>query len=868
MKRSLIFVLFVFACSSIFLFAEPKKKDSIPVSEWYLTSPYLVPKFAYGKENETEWKKRILSEEKINFKKLWADENSKDCTIVKADKKNILTLTAKKSDAVYGFLTYLSTERWTKTIISIKHTCPIAIFLDGVKLSENIEPKGSVETSAELILKRGLHRIGFSVLTESGKENSFEVNLKKCENYPFPKSTLSPLHPLSWDDVLSVPFVVDTQISTDGSLAALVLQHNDTENDKRFTTIQLRDCVKGNLIFDSGPITGISFPTFDRNNKYLAFLAKSQEEGKQDIWILDLNSMAMQLVCKNIENPKSLNFSPDSSTLYFIANAPRKKEEKKPPYDRLTEMYQRWGDWKNRPHLFSLDLERKSLSQITAGESNLFDYSLSADGKKIALLRGVFTVKRPYLKSEIYLYDLEKFSSKKILSWEKWPDISEIALSPDGTKIAVMSSRGDMPEGGLKPKEHLAYNLNLFVVDVESGNYTLLTENFRPSFSSQAISVYPPRKNIYWNEEDNLIYFFATDKDRILLYKMNVLTKEFSLINFGEPVLSSPSISFRSGQVLFFSSALGKFWQVKIGDLKSLSSKTLWFPGEDILSRVKLGLLEPFDVIARDGEIIQGWLLYPPDYEKTKKYPTIVAYYGGVMPYGRAFRSEFFWLAGQGYIVYIVTPRGSVGYGQDFADAHCNDWGKEAGEDIIEGVKALIRLKPSVDKTKIGCFGGSYGGFMTLYLIGKSDLFSAAVDYFGISNIASYWGAGWWGFNYGDTAIANSYPWTRKDVFVDRSPLYFADRINTPLLLLHGTSDTNVPSTESDQIFTALRVQDKKVEYVRFFGEDHGINSKPSVRIASEEMMLEWFDKFLKGEGEAWDYRWKNETKPIEDDFK
>ncbi len=868
MKRFILLVFIVFAFSLNFLFAAEKNRDSIPVSEWYLTSPYVIPEFAYGKENEVEWKKRILSKEKIDFENLWPDENSKDFQIIKADKKNILTLNGEKNDAGYGFLTYLSAERWTRAVISIKHTCPIAIFLDGVKITECIETKGKEETTAELVLKRGHHRIGFSAFSESGKTNTFEVNLKKIENLPFPKVTLSPIHPLIWDDVLKVPFVIDTQISPDGFLAALVLQHNDTVNDRRFTTIELRKCDSGKVIFDSGIITGISLPTFDKNNQYLAFAAKSQEEGKQDIWILDLNKMAMEILCKGIENPKSLNFSPDSNTLYFIATAPRKKEEKKPPYDRLTEMYQRWNDWKNRPHLFAVDLKRKSISQITAGESNLFDYSLSEDGKKIALLRGVFTVKRPYLKSEIYLYDLENFSSKRVLSWERWPDISEIVLSPDGKKIAVMASKGDMPQGGLKPEEHLAYNLNLFLVDVESGNYECLTENFRPSLSSQAISVYPPRKNIYWNKENNSIYFFATDKDRILLYKVDVLKKEFNLINFNEAVLSSPSISFPAGKVLFFSSALGKFWQVKIGDIKTLSVKTLWFPGEEIFARVKLGLLEPFDVFARDGEVIQGWLLYPPDYDKTKKYPAIVAYYGGVMPYGRAFRSEFFWLAGQGYIVYIVTPRGSVGYGQDFADAHCNDWGKEAGEDIIEGVNALIKFKPSVDRSKIGCFGGSYGGFMTLYLIGKSNLFSAAVDYFGISNIASYWGEGWWGFNYGDTAIANSYPWTRKDVFVERSPLYFADKINTPLLLLHGTADTNVPEGESDQIFTALRVQGKKVEYVRFFGEDHGINSRPSVRIASEEMMLEWFDKYLKGEKEAWDYRWKDDIKPIEDDSK
>lgn len=868
MKR-LIFISITFfvLCFNVFS-AEQKKNETLPLSEWYEVNPSVVPNFAYGKENESEWKKRLLDGEKIDFRKLWIDENTAGSKILRSDKKNTIKIEGGKNDAVYGFLTYLSAERWLRTTISFKHNVPIAVFVDGVKKTDCLDPKENQETSAEIVLTKGVHRVGFALLLSANKKAQIEATVKKVENFPLPKATLSSLHPLTWEDAMSAPFVVDTQLSYDGSKAALVIQNTDFEKDKRIKTLQIRECEKGGLLFDSGPVTGIQFPTFDKSGKFLGFLAKSSDEGKTDLWLLNLNSMATELICKNLENPKSVNFSPDSEKIYFIANAPRKKDDKKRDFDRLTEMYQRWGDWKDRPHLFVVDLKTKSLSQITAGESNLFDYSLSADGKKVALLRGVFTKKRPYLKSEIYLYDFENFSSKKILSWEKWPDISEIAISPNGKTIAVMASKGEMPEGGLKPKENLAYNLNLFLVDVETGKYECVTENFRPCLSSQAISVLPPRKNIYWNEKDNEIYFLATDKDRVLLYKMNPQTKEFTLINFNDPVLSSPSISFGSGKALYFTSALGKFWEVKIGDLKTLKTKSLWLPGEDILSRVKLGLLEPFDVAARDGEIIQGWLLYPPDFDKAKKYPAIVAYYGGVMPYGRAFRSEMFWLAGQGYIVYIVTPRGSVGYGQDFADAHCNDWGKEAGEDIIEGVKTLLKSRPYIDEKKIGCFGGSYGGFMTLYLIGKSNLFSAAVDYFGISNIASYWGAGWWGFNYGDTAIASSYPWTRKDVFVDQSPLFFADKINTPLLLLHGTSDTNVPSVESDQIFTALKVQNKPVEYVRFFNEDHGINSKPSVRIASEEMMLEWFDKYLKGEGEAWDYRWKDETKPIEEDGK
>ncbi|MEJ2366909.1 MAG: prolyl oligopeptidase family serine peptidase [Acidobacteriota bacterium] len=141
---------------------------------------------------------------------------------------------------------------------------------------------------------------------------------------------------------------------------------------------------------------------------------------------------------------------------------------------------------------------------------------------------------------------------------------------------------------------------------------------------------------------------------------------------------------------------------------------------------------------------------------------------------------------------------------------------------------------------------------------------TAASDFYGISDITSYWGAGWWGFNYGDTALANSFPWNRRDIFVDRSPVYLADRIHTPLLVMHGSADINVPDDEAAQIFTALRVLQRPCEYVRFRGEGHGIAKKPSDYYTSYRMMLDWFDRYLKDQPDAWNWRWRNEPNPVQ----
>jgi dipeptidyl aminopeptidase/acylaminoacyl peptidase len=198
-----------------------------------------------------------------------------------------------------------------------------------------------------------------------------------------------------------------------------------------------------------------------------------------------------------------------------------------------------------------------------------------------------------------------------------------------------------------------------------------------------------------------------------------------------------------------------------------------------------------------------------------------------------------------------------VGHTHATSDLHCNDWGLKAGQDIIEGVNKVLKAKPFIDPERIGCYGGSYGGFMTMSLITRTDLFKAACSLYGISNLASYWGGGIWGYTYGDTAMAGRYPWTHPEFFVERSPLYQAHKVKAALLLLHGEADVNVPSLESEQMFTALKVLGKEAAYVRFKGEDHGISGKRSNLLAHRSMILEWFDKHLKGQPEGWDARWK-----------
>ena len=233
----------------------------------------------------------------------------------------------------------------------------------------------------------------------------------------------------------------------------------------------------------------------------------------------------------------------------------------------------------------------------------------------------------------------------------------------------------------------------------------------------------------------------------------------------------------------------------------------------------------------------------------------IVYYYGGCTPSTKCLEYQYpvQVLAGQGYVVYVVNPSGCIGYGQEFAARHVNAWGKRTAEDIIEGTRQFCKEHTFVDASKIGCMGASYGGFMTQYLQTRTDLFAAAVSHAGISNIASYWGGGYWGYTYGECAQYGSFPWNNPSLYVEQSPLFSADKIKTPLLLLHGTVDTNVPTNESQQLYTALKILGKEVEYVQVDGENHVIVDYKK-RMAWQQVIFAWFAKHLKND-DAW---WKS----------
>ena len=288
-------------------------------------------------------------------------------------------------------------------------------------------------------------------------------------------------------------------------------------------------------------------------------------------------------------------------------------------------------------------------------------------------------------------------------------------------------------------------------------------------------------------------------------------------------------------------------------DMKKNISTQIANPMGKKLENVQFGEMEEWNFTAQDGTTIKGLKCLPPDFDPEKKYPLIVYYYGGTTPTTRSMTTPYSpqLFAARNYVVYVIQPSGTIGFGQEFSARHVNAWGEWTADEIIEGTQKFCEAHPFVDAKKVGCIGASYGGFMTQYLQTKTDIFAAAISHAGISNVTSYWGEGYWGYSYNAVAAAKSYPWNNPDLFVKHGSLFNADKINTPLLLLHGTSDTNVPVGESIQIYNALKILGKEVEFVAVEGEDHFV-ADYSKRQLWHNTIMAWFARWLQDSPQWW----------------
>lgn len=504
----------------------------------------------------------------------------------------------------------------------------------------------------------------------------------------------------------------------------------------------------------------------------------------------------------------------------------------------------RFAGFRKRSNLALYDMETGLTQPLTFGYKNLWLADVSSDSKNILFMTSESRLtKRPTVLYSLYIMNVETLEASKLMDRDGF--VSGAVFSPDGGKILLKGS----PEGfdgiGKNVDEGQTPNMfdnQLFLMDIATEKVKALTKNFDPSV-----------KNFVWNKKDGMVYFTAEDRDYVNLFKMDPLKETIKKINISEEYVKNFTVARDKSELAYCGVSVCNSDRVYLVDTRKDKESLLDNPGDKILKGIDLGRCEDWNFTNSDGRTIYGRYYLPPHFDATKKYPMLVYYYGGCSPTSRYFEMNypFHAFAALGYVVYIVNPSGATGFGQKHSAIHVNTAGRGVAEDIIEGTKKFAAEHKFVNDKKIGCFGASYGGFMTQYLQTQTDIFAAAISHAGISDHTSYWGEGRWGYSYSEVSMANSYPWTRKDLYVDQSPLFNAEKIHTPLLFLHGSVDTNVPTSESMQMYTALRILGRPTAFVIVDGQDHHIVDYKK-RLKWQETQFAWFQKWLKDDASWW----------------
>jgi len=737
----------------------------------------------------------------------------------------------------------IDANRYCKTTLSVTSTDMLEIYVNN-KLEKTKETKedslsNAKTTQVDITLEPRRYEVVVKRLASVKNLNESKMKislaLAKKDSLAQISITTDELRRITINDIIEGNRLSSSTISPSGNYF-LVGTVNTLPGGKNVSALELRETQSNKTLYrfpsDLNPnwITGKDQLTYSRPGLT-----------NKNIYLLDVATFEEKQIAEDIKFD-SYHFSPDGR--FLLIQIREEIPADKGDLKRTLSPGDRAGSFRERNSIYLYDLATKTEQRITFGRTNTDIEDISFDSRK-----ALFSVteeditERPFIKRTLYELDLITLDVDTLFTD---PFQSGAQYSPDAKQLLITGSGEAFGGIGLNIKEGQisnTYDIQAFIFDRKSKAVRAITKNFNPNISSA-----------YWSAYDKQIYFLVGDKDRNSVYVYDTDADTFKKLDLPEDMIRRFQPAEKAPVALYQGEGTNNAYRLYKYDLKTEKSTLLADPFQKQLNELELSNVTDWNFTASDGTTIEGRYYLPYGFDSQKKYPLIVYYYGGTSPTTRVFESTYPLqvYAALGYVIYTLQPSGTTGFGQEFAARHVNAWGEKTADEIILGTQQFCREHNFVDSTKIGCIGASYGGFMTQFLQTKTNIFAAAVSHAGISNITSYWGEGFWGYSYSGGASAGSYPWNNPRLYTEQSPLFSADKINTPLLLLHGGADTNVPIGESIQMFNALRILGKTVEFVTVEGENHAIYNYQK-RIDWNKTIYAWFAKWLKNQPEWWE---------------
>ncbi|MTD31655.1 S9 family peptidase [Planomicrobium sp. YIM 101495] len=649
-------------------------------------------------------------------------------------------------------------------------------------------------------------------------------------------------------DLTKLKSVTAPHISPDGTRAVFVRTEMNEDENTYYAHLFHLDLATGETVQWTFGKERVSSPEWSADGKQIAFLSTRDE--KNQLYVMPAAGGEARALTDFEKGVSSFRWSPCGEKIWFNAMAKQgktftdkeeKEENKKPEPVHVDRMKYKMDGLGFVPkdmhrHIGVIEIASKEVEQITEGDYHFGLESVSHDGKQL-----VYGVTREenldfVFRQPLYLYDIETKKETLIIDEEGYFGSAEFSF--DDSKIAFLGSTRRLQN---------ATHSELYVYDIAADTRTCLTESLDVPVGDYMVADHQQGASapgMRWTKDDHL-YFQVSTMGDVRLY--------FAALD-GSIFPASPDTEHVYGYDIsrdgvFALAAISN--PVNPGELYKLTIAT----GErEQLTSFNATFLEETELIAPEAVVakgakdwaVHGWLMKPYGFEEGQKYPLVVNIHGGPHAmYGNSFFHEMQLLAARGFGVLFVNPRGSHGYSQEFVDAVRGDYGGGDYEDIMKSVDHALAENDWIDGNRLGVTGGSYGGFMTNWIVGHTDRFKAAVTQRSICNWISFFGVSDIGYYFSEWQIDADM--TDVDKLWEHSPLKYAKNVETPLLILHGENDLRCPIEQAEQLYITLKSMGKETEFIRFPQADHNLSrtGKPNLRFARLEGIVDWMEKYV-----------------------
>jgi dipeptidyl aminopeptidase/acylaminoacyl peptidase len=580
-----------------------------------------------------------------------------------------------------------------------------------------------------------------------------------------------------------------------------------------------------------------SSPRWSPDGSRLAFTSSRGEEKTAQLYVLPLAGGEARKITSLKEDPSEPAWSPDGTKIAFAArvrnDAYEEEDDRKRAPRRFTRLSYKldnvgWtGD--RRTHLFVVDVDGGGEPvQLTTGDFEDGTPAWSPDGTSIAFISARDDDWDIKLASDVYVVDAAGGEPNKITRTDG--GCGSPVWAPDGSLIAFTYSEGtmDWPRHG-----------QIAVIAPGGGESRVLTTDL-----DRNCTPHPPLRDPLWDGEK--IVFAVEDGGNTHVYAVAPRGGAPERLVAGEQAITG--FDAANGVVVHTASSATTLPELFSG------GRQLTRHGARFADGRSLSTPERYTARSEDGSEVDCWIVRPAGFEEGRRYPTLLSIHGGPFTqYSTGFFDEFQVYAGAGYAVVYANPRGFSGYSEDWGRSirgPSNDqgpgWGTVDYQDLTAAIETAVERFDFVDADRLGVLGGSYGGYMTSWIVGHTNRFKAACSERAVNNLVSAYGSSdvFWAF----AGQFGSLLYEDLDAWVKHSPSTYASSIETPLLIMHSENDLRCSVEQAEHLFITLRLAQKDVEFVRFPVEGHELtrSGSPTHRVQRFEILLDWFDRYLK----------------------